>query len=99
MRIRCIDGEIALVPAQLPNQAAGRFYHVQGIVGMGMDYECRPGYQFDASRSYEKSTYQFQMPESYLANFEHIAKNTPPPYDPRALTERDPNPPIRDCAD
>ena len=54
MRIRCIDGEIALVPAQLPNQAAGRFYHVQGIVGMGMDYECRPGYQLtpaDPTRS------------------------------------------------
>lgn len=54
---------IALVPAQLPNQTAGRFYHVKGNVGIGMDYECRPGYQFGASRSYEKSTYQFQMPK------------------------------------
>ncbi|ELR06486.1 hypothetical protein VC83_06147 [Pseudogymnoascus destructans] len=90
---------IALVPSQFPNQTAGRFYHVKGTVGMGMDYECRPGYNFGASRSYQKSSYQFQIPKSRLADFERIAQSRPPPHDPRALTERNPNPPVRDCAE
>jgi hypothetical protein len=37
------------------------------------------------------------MPRSWLPNFEQIARTRPPPYDPRALTEREPNPPVRDC--
>ncbi|KAF2726602.1 hypothetical protein EJ04DRAFT_571119 [Polyplosphaeria fusca] len=89
---------IALVPAQLEGQGGGRFYHVKGIVGIGMDYECRPGYNFGRSRSFKNKVYQFQMPKSYLSNFEHIASTRPPPYDPRALTESEPNPPVRDCA-
>lgn len=89
---------IALVPAQLEGQAGGRFYHVKGTVGMGMDYECRPGYNFGRSRSFKDKVYQFQLPKSYLPNFEHIASTRPPPYDPRALTESEPNPPVRDCA-
>jgi hypothetical protein len=30
---------IALVPAHLKAQTAGRFYHVKGNVGLGMDYD------------------------------------------------------------
>ncbi|KAF2633481.1 hypothetical protein BU25DRAFT_7346 [Macroventuria anomochaeta] len=89
---------IALVPAQLEGQAGGRFYHVKGTVGMGMDYECRPGYNFGRSRSFKEKVYQFQLPKSYLLDFESIASTRPPPYDPRALTESEPDPPVRDCA-
>jgi hypothetical protein len=89
---------IALVPAHLIKQTAGRFYHVKGSVGMGMDYEDRPGYNFGDTRSYRGSTFLFQMPKRYLQNFESIANNRPPPYDPHALTESNPNPPVRDCS-
>jgi hypothetical protein len=44
-----------------------------------------------------KTKSQFQLPKSYLPNFEHIASTRSPPYDPRALTERRPDPPVRDC--
>ncbi|KAL5345150.1 hypothetical protein ACLOAV_010106 [Pseudogymnoascus australis] len=67
---------IALIPAQLPSQTAGRFYHVTGTIGLGMDYH---------------------MPKSLLAEFEAIASSVPPPYDPRVLLERNPEPPARDC--
>ncbi|KAI1522387.1 hypothetical protein PtrSN001C_011865, partial [Pyrenophora tritici-repentis] len=50
---------IALVPAQLEGQAGGQFYHVKGTVGMGMDYECRSGYNFGRSRSFKDKVYQF----------------------------------------
>jgi hypothetical protein len=64
---------------------------------MGMDYECRPTYNFGLSRTFQNKVYQFQLPKSYLPNFEHIASTRSPPYDPRALTERRPDPPVRDC--
>lgn len=63
-----------------------------------MDYECRLDYNFLDTRMFKKQTYQFQMPKSYLPDFEHIATTRPPPYDPRALTERKPDAPVRDCA-
>ncbi|OCK78720.1 hypothetical protein K432DRAFT_301420, partial [Lepidopterella palustris CBS 459.81] len=90
---------IALVPAQLQGQAGGRFYHVKGTVGLGMDYECRPGYNFGQSRTLRDKADQFQLPRSYLPHFENIASTRPPPHDPRALTQANPNPPVRDCAD
>lgn len=90
---------IALVPAQNANQKAGRFYHVAGDVGMGMTYEKRPAYQFGASKSYKNSTLQFQVPKAKLDQFEEIAAANPPPHDPRTLTERQPNPPARNCSD
>jgi hypothetical protein len=65
---------------------------------MGMDYECRPSYNFGRSRTFQNKVYQFQLPKSYLPEFEHIASTRPAPYDPRALTEREPDPPVRDCA-
>jgi hypothetical protein len=90
---------IVLVPSTLEGQSGGRFYHVQGTVGMGMDYDCRPKYDFGRSRTFKSKAYQFQLAKSYLPNFEHIASTRPPPYDPRALTESQPDPPVRDCAD
>jgi hypothetical protein len=89
---------IALVPAQLEGQEGSRFHHVKGTVGMGTDYECRPGYNFGRSRSFKTKVYQFQLPKSYLQNFEHIASTRPAPYDPRAPTESQPDPPVRDFA-
>ena len=89
---------IALVPAQLSDQGAGRFYHVKGDVGLGMSYECRKGYRFSASRSYKGSELQFQIAKSDLGRFEAIAENTTAPHDPRVLTERDPDPPAKDCS-
>jgi len=41
---------------------------------------------------------KFKRHKLYLPNFEHAASNRPPPYDPRALTESNCSPPIRDCA-
>ncbi|BDD63616.1 hypothetical protein MPDQ_004266 [Monascus purpureus] len=89
---------IALVPAQSPNQKAGRFYHVKGDVGMGMIYERRPGYRFGESRSYKDSALQFQIPKAKLDRFEDIAAKHPPPHDPRTLTEARPDPPARNCS-
>jgi hypothetical protein len=89
---------IALVPAQNPDQGAGRFYHVTGDVGMGMSYEKRPGYRFSASRSYKGAVLQFQLSKANLERFEALAANHPPPHDPRTLTESSPNPPARNCS-
>ncbi|KAJ9295274.1 hypothetical protein DTO271G3_6097 [Paecilomyces variotii] len=89
---------IALVPAQNSDQLAGRFYHVKGTVGMGMAYERKPGYRFGAIDGYKDSTFQFQLPKLMLHRFEEIAAKHPPPYDPRVLTERKPDPPARNCA-
>ncbi|KAL3420400.1 hypothetical protein PVAG01_08899 [Phlyctema vagabunda] len=89
---------IALVPAQNERQTAGRFYHVTGSVGMGMDYEVKPGYFFGGTRSYKGSTLIFQMPSALLADFERIARARPPPHDPRALMEAHPDPPVRNCS-
>ncbi|KFY01418.1 hypothetical protein O988_02754 [Pseudogymnoascus sp. VKM F-3808] len=88
---------IALVPAQLPSKTAGRFYHVTGTIGLGMDYQCRPAEKFGISPAFESAVWLFQMPKSLLADFEAIASSVPPPHDPRALMERNPDPPARDC--
>ncbi|KAF2468144.1 uncharacterized protein BDR25DRAFT_58050 [Lindgomyces ingoldianus] len=89
---------IALVPAQLIDQGRGRFYHVKGNVGMGMDYESRPAYNFARSKSYEKSECVCQLPKSNLEKFEEIAASQPPPHDERVFFEKNPDPPAPDCA-
>jgi hypothetical protein len=88
---------IALVPAQLQSQTAGRFYHVTGTVGLGMDYQCRPAEKFGLNPAFKSAVLIFQMPKSLLGEFEAIASSVPPPHDPRVLTERNPEPPARDC--
>ncbi|KFY37054.1 hypothetical protein V495_07416 [Pseudogymnoascus sp. VKM F-4514 (FW-929)] len=88
---------IALVPAQLPSQTAGRFYHLTGTIGLGMDYQCRPAEKFGINPAFESAVWLFQMPKSLLADFEAIASSVPPPHDPRVLMERNPDPPARDC--
>ncbi|KAL1867220.1 hypothetical protein Plec18167_008761 [Paecilomyces lecythidis] len=90
---------IALVPAQNSDQLAGRFYHVKGTVGLGMTYERKPGHRFGAVDGYKDSTFLYQISKSKLDRFEEIAAKHPPPYDPRVLTEREPHPPARNCAD
>lgn len=45
---------IASVPAQNEAQKKGRFYHVYGDVGMGMDFKARPGYNFGAFKLYDR---------------------------------------------
>ena len=89
---------IALVPAQNPNQNAGRFYHVKGTVGLGMDYDPHPGYRFGEIEGFKESVLQFQFPRAMLGRFEEIAADQPPPYDPRALTEVNPDPPVKNCS-
>ncbi|TID19414.1 hypothetical protein E6O75_ATG06752 [Venturia nashicola] len=91
---------IALVPAQLADQGKGRFYHVKGNVGMGMDYEARPAYNFSGSKSFDRKEYLFQLPKSQLSEFESIASASKPPHDERVLLERNPaslDPPAPDC--
>lgn len=88
---------IALVPAQLHSQTAGRFYHVTGTIGLGMDYQCRPAEKFGLNPAFKSAVLMFHMPKSLLAEFEAIASSVPPPHDPRVLTERNPEPPARDC--
>ncbi|KFY21719.1 hypothetical protein V491_02942 [Pseudogymnoascus sp. VKM F-3775] len=88
---------IALVPAQLHRQTAGRFYHVTGTVGLGMDYQCRPAEKFGLNPAFESAVLISQMPKSLLEGFEVIASSVPPPHDPRVLMERNPEPPARDC--
>lgn len=90
---------IALVPAQNSNQRAGRFYHVKGVVGLGMNYESQPGCRFGNIEGYKDSVLQFQIPRTTLDRFECIAADQPPPYHPRALTEMDPDPPVKNCSD
>lgn len=50
---------IALVPEQFEDQGRGRFYHVKGSVGMGIDYDARPAYNFAVSKSYDRKEYIF----------------------------------------
>ena len=88
---------IALVPAQLHSQTAGRFYHVTGTVGLGMDYQCRPAEKFSLNPAFKSAVLMFQMPKPLLAEFEAIASSVSPPHDPRVLLERNPQPPARDC--
>lgn len=90
---------MALVPAQNFNQRAGRFYHVKGVVGLGMNYESQPGCRFGDIEGYKDSVLQFQIPRTTLDRFECIAANQSPPYDPRALTEMNPDPPVKNCSD
>ncbi|GAD97979.1 hypothetical protein PVAR5_6667 [Paecilomyces variotii No. 5] len=54
--------------------------------------------QFGAVNGYKDSTFQYQIVKSKLDRFEEIAAKHPPPYDPRVLTEREPHPPARNCA-
>ncbi|KAL4961131.1 uncharacterized protein BDV14DRAFT_204128 [Aspergillus stella-maris] len=42
--------------------------------------------------------YHFQLPKEQLANFESFASALKPPYDPRVLTESNPDPPAPDCS-
>jgi hypothetical protein len=89
---------IALVPAQNEDQDPRRFYNVIGTVGLGMDYDPKPGYRFSADDSYKSPTFQFQLPKTRLAEFEQIARAAEVLYDPRVLTEAKPDPPARNCA-
>ncbi|KAF3903856.1 hypothetical protein ABW20_dc0102338 [Dactylellina cionopaga] len=90
---------IALVPSEFPLQDKGRYYHVKGDVGVGMDYECRKGYNFQASRGYKKQEYVFRFSKDKLSEFEAIAAAAPVPYDPRLLysSRASLNPPAPDC--
>ncbi|KAE8351112.1 hypothetical protein BDV28DRAFT_159019 [Aspergillus coremiiformis] len=90
---------IALVPTENSDQGTGRFYHVHGDVGLGMEYEGRPGYSFAKTKSYKGSTFQFTFPKSELSRFEEIAQQHKPPHDERALMESNPDPPIQNCSD
>ena len=64
---------------------------------MGMEYKPSASYNFATTRKYHSTEYQFQFPKSQLHIFEQIASSQPPPYDPRALTEKNPDPPVRNC--
>lgn len=88
---------IALVPAQNTNQLAGRFYHVKGLVGLGMEYEQRGAFAFGADASYKASELVFIIDKAALPQWEAIARAVEVPHDERALTEREPDPPVRNC--
>lgn len=90
---------IALVPAQNADQGRGRFYHVTGDLGLGMEYDPRPGYNFRGTKRYKTSSLQFQLPKEKLSEFEDIAAQIKVPHDPRVLTEKNPSPPPRNCSD
>lgn len=90
---------IALVPAQNEDQGRGRFYHVTGDLGLGMDYDPRPGYNFRGTKSYKSSAMQFQISKGKLPAFEAIAAKQKVPHDPRVLTDKNPSPPPRNCSD
>ncbi|RDL40456.1 uncharacterized protein BP5553_00435 [Venustampulla echinocandica] len=71
-----------------------------GNVGMGMDYDARPGYKFASDRSYSGKECAFQLPVEKLQGFEAIASAQTPPYDSRVLMTRDVkslDPPAPDC--
>lgn len=89
---------IALVPAQNACQTAGRFYHVKGVVGLGMDYERQPGCRFGDRDDFKEARFQFKIARDMLGRFEEVAGGVEPPFDPRALTESSPDPPVRDCS-
>lgn len=88
---------IALVPAEMEPQESGRFYHVTGDLGLGMDYDRRLKYNFRATRTYKSSELQFQITKEKLAEFEEIAAKQEVPHDPRVLMENNPSPPPRNC--
>lgn len=89
---------IALVPAQNACQTAGRFYHVKGLVGMGMDYERQPGCRFGDRDDFKEAVYQFQIPRGFLGRLEEVAGGVGPPFDSRALMGGRPDAPVRDCS-
>nr|POE61856.1 hypothetical protein CFP56_73160 [Quercus suber] len=88
---------LALVPAHLDYQEAGRFYHVWGDVGMGMDYQLRPSYNFGRSSTYQGVQYLFKISLASLSSWEEICSSTPAPHDSRVLMETSPDPPAPDC--
>jgi hypothetical protein len=89
---------LALVPAQMPDQNAGRFYHVIGNVGMGMEYQKRGRFDFSREPTYKSKFYLFKIKRESLQDWERICKGTQAPFDPRVLTERNIVPPPPDCA-
>lgn len=90
---------IALVPTQMVDQGRGRYYHVTGDLGLGMDYDPRPAYNFRGTKGYKSSVLQFQLPKEKLSEFEGIAAKQKVPHDARVLTDKNPSPPPRTCAD
>lgn len=88
---------IALVPTEVENQGRGRFYHVIGDLGLGMDYNRRLDYDFVGTKSYKSSEVQFQISKEKLSEFEEIAAKQEVPHDPRVLMENNPSPPPRNC--
>jgi hypothetical protein len=89
---------LALVPAQMPEQNAGRFYHVIGSVSMGMDYQKRGRFDFSREESYKTKSFLFTIKKESLQDWEQICESKPAPHDPRVLTERNSNPPPPNCA-
>ncbi|KAK6526507.1 hypothetical protein TWF694_005090 [Orbilia ellipsospora] len=92
---------ITLVPTEIDAQDRGRWYHVTGNAGMGMEYECRPGFNFGADKAYKGKEFHFSFPKSKLAAFEEISRSVPPPHDTRVLMVTNTNaldPPAPDCA-
>ena len=90
---------IALAPAQLADQGAGRFYDVTGTAILGMTYWKRPAFRFGSDVSFKEAVLRFQMPKAHLAEFEAIAARHPPPHDVRALFALDLDPPARNFED
>jgi hypothetical protein len=89
---------LALVPAQMPNQDGGRFYHVIGNVGMGMEYQKCGRFDFSREPTYKSKSYLFKIKKESLQDWERICEGKPAPFDPRVLTERNIIPPPPDCA-
>lgn len=90
---------IALVPAQEKSQNGGRFYHVKGNPFTGMEYDSRNVDDFSIAKTFKTKVYQFQLPVSYLSDFERIAKSHSTQYGPHALTDSDEDLPFGDCVD
>jgi len=90
---------IALVPAQEKLQNGGRFYHIKGDMFTGMEYETRNVHDFSIAKTFKTKVYQFQLPISYLSDFERIAKSHSTLYDADALADSDEDLPLGDCVD
>ncbi|KAG8626387.1 hypothetical protein KVT40_005332 [Elsinoe batatas] len=83
---------IALVPAQQEEQHAGRYYHVTGTVGLGMEYEKKPAFKFGSIPELKSKEYRYIIAKTSLELREEIAAGVTPPHDPRVLTDRHPEP-------
>lgn len=81
-----------------PNQKAGRFYHVKGVVGLSMDHESQPGCALGDIEGFKDPILQFRIPRSMFGHFKHIAAGQPPPHAPRALMDAKPDPPVENCS-